>query len=195
MGAMYEIVFLLLKTAFSIYLIALVARFLAQLARADFYNPLAQTVVKITNPIILPLRKIIPGYGGIDNASLLAIYLVQLLYGFIISTLAGGYYNIGQLALFAVLGVAGVFFMVLFWSMLIVAIASWVSAGSYNPLLGFIAQMIEPFVGPFRRLGLQVGVLDLSFMVAVLVLYILQNIILLSVAKTLGYGGGFFIGL
>ncbi|AJQ92920.1 YggT family protein [Gynuella sunshinyii] len=195
MGAMYEIVFLLLKTAFSIYLIALVARFLAQLARADFYNPLAQTVVKITNPIILPLRKIIPGYGGLDNASLLAIYLVQLLYGFIISTLAGGYYNFGQLALYAVLGVAGVFFMVLFWSMLIVAIASWVSAGSYNPLLGFIAQMIEPFVGPFRRLGLQVGVLDLSFMVAILVLYILQNILLLSVAKALGYGGGFFIGL
>ena len=195
MGAMQDILYLLLRTAFSIYLIALVARFLAQLARADFYNPLAQTVVKITNPIVLPLRKIIPGYGGIDNASLVAIYLVQLLYGIILTTLFGGYYGIAKIALFAILGVAGVFFMVLFWSMLIVAIASWVSAGHYNPMLGFIAQIIEPFVSPFRRLGLQVGVLDLSFMAAVLVLYILQNIILARVALTLGYGGGLFIGL
>lgn len=175
-----EILVLILKTAFSIVLIALVARFLAQIARADVYNPLAQTVLKITNPFLLPLRRVIPGFGGLDISALVCIWVGQVVLALMIFGLMGTnpMEFIGQIIVWGLIGIAGIILTVLQWSMIIVAVGSWVSMGQQNPFLGFMAQMVEPFVGPFRRLNLQVGMLDLSYIVAFLVLIILRDFIL-----------------
>ena len=75
---MNEIVVYLIQTLLSLFLLAVLLRFLLQLVRADFYNPISQFLAKVTNPIILPLRKIIPSYASLDLSSLLVALLLQL---------------------------------------------------------------------------------------------------------------------
>ena len=78
MTAMNEIIVYLIQTLLSLFLLAMLLRFLLQLVRADFYNPISQFVAKMTNPLVLPLRKIIPSYASLDLASLLLALLLQL---------------------------------------------------------------------------------------------------------------------
>jgi len=194
----FQILDLLVRTASWIFIVALVARFLGQLARADFYNPLGQTVIKITNPALMPFRRIIPGLGGMDIAALILILLVQFAYAaFSVFVIRGVEVDLFQLASWAVLAVAGIIMEVLRWSMIIVAIASWLTAGNSNPLLGFITQMVEPFVGPFRKLKVQVGMMDFTYLVVFLVIIVLKDILLVSIAGSMGYAPQFrlFIGL
>ncbi|MDB2448926.1 YggT family protein [bacterium] len=175
-----EIAVLILKTAFSIVLIALITRFLAQVARANTYNPLAQTVLKITNPFLLPLRRIIPGFAGLDIAALVCVWLGQLALAMLIIVINGNnpLPHITSMAVLALLALAGLLMTVLQWSMIIVAIGSLISMGQQNPILSFLQELVEPFVGPFRRLNLQIGMLDLSYIIAFLVLIVLRDFIL-----------------
>lgn len=194
------VIAMILKTAFGIVLVSLVARFLAQMARADFYNPLAQTVVKITDPFIKPLRKVVPSIGGMDTASIIALLIGQGLLAALMLVVSG--YNPAELSayilIWAIVAVAALILTVIQWSMIIVGISSFILMGQPNPFVGFIAQMIEPFVGPFRRLNLQIGMLDLSFLLAFFVIIIIKDVILIQgVANYIGYGGmaQLFIGL
>lgn len=198
MGVGTQILELLVRTGSWILIVALVARFLAQLARADFHNPLGQTMIKLTNPVLLPLRKVVPSFAGMDLAAVVLIFIIQLIFSlFMVYVIHQVQLEIPQLAVWAVLGVAGIFFEVLRWSMIIVAVGSWVAAGGQNPLLGFLAQMVEPFVAPFRRLNVQVGMMDFTYLVVFLVIIVLKDILLMSLASSLGYvsGARLFVGL
>lgn len=198
MGVGIQIIELLVKTATWIFVIALVARFLAQIARADFYNPLAQTAVKITNPLLLPIRRIVPGLGGMDLAALVLIFLIQLAYAsFTVFVVRGVDVAMGSLATWAVLAVVGVVIEVLRWSMIIVAVSSWLSGGNPNQMIGFITQMVDPFVAPFRKLKIQAGMMDFTYLVVFLVLIVLKDILLVAIASSVGYSQQFhlFIGL
>ena len=106
MDAINEILIYLVQTFLTLYLLAMLLRFLLQLVKADFYNPISQFLVKITNPLVIPMRRIIPGYGGIDLASLLLAVLLQLA-GIIALLLVNGLGlpNIGLLLFRSVIGV------------------------------------------------------------------------------------------
>lgn len=194
------IIAMILKTAFGIVLVSTVARFLAQMARADFFNPLAQTVVKITDPFLKPLRRIIPSIGGMDTSALVALFIGQLVLAmlmFLINSINPGEY-LANILIWAIIAVAALILTVIQWSMIIVGISSFILMGQYNPFTAFLGQMIEPFVGPFRRLNLQVGMLDLSFLIAFFVIIIIKDVLLIEgVAQYVGYqrNYGFFIGL
>ncbi|MDX1341780.1 YggT family protein [Reinekea sp. G2M2-21] len=194
------VIAMILKTAFSIVLVSMVARFLAQMARADFYNPLAQTVIKITDPFVKPLRRVIPSIAGFDTASIIAMLLGQIILGvlmFFVSGINPAQY-LPQILIWGIIAVAALILTVIQWSMIIVGVSSFILMGQYNPFIAFIAKMIEPFVGPFRRLNLQVGMLDLSFLIAFFVIIIIKDVILIEgVANFVGYSRsyGFFIGL
>ncbi len=194
---MITILAMILKTAFTIVLVSFVARFLAQIARANFYNPLAQTVITITDPFLKPLRRIIPSIAGMDIASLFAIWFGQLLLSVLLLVISG--YNplpiVAHLAIWALIATGAIILWVIYWSMIIVAISSFILMGQYNPYIGFINQMIEPFIGPFRKLNLQVGMLDLSFIVAIFAIYILKDYLLLqTIGNFVQYNSGLFIG-
>ena len=77
--ALQEALIFIIQTVFQLYLTVVLLRFLLQVARADFYNPISQFIVKATNPPLKPLRRIIPGFGGFDLASLVLALIVQLL--------------------------------------------------------------------------------------------------------------------
>lgn len=175
---MAEILVLLIKTAFAVALIATAARFLAQIAQVDPYGPMADTVRKISGPFVSPFQAIVPRIGGLDIASIVVIWILQVVMALLlVSVMPQFNAAMGTVLVGAAFASAGLILEVLRWSMIIVAIGSWLSSGAPNPLLGFLREMIEPFVAPFRKLNLQVGMLDLSYLLAFLVLYILHGIL------------------
>lgn len=193
-----QIVELLVRTVTWIFLIALVARFLAQIARANFHSPVAHTIVTITNPVLQPLRRIIPGIGGVDIACLLLVWLTEWLYGmFMVFVVHGADVSVVQIALWALVAVGGIFLEVLRWSMIIVAIGSWVTAGQHNPFIGFLTQITEPFVSPFRRFRLQIGMMDFTYLLVFMVIIILKDIVIMNIAGALQYAPQFrlFVGM
>ena len=80
MSPVSQVGMLLINTVGSILLLIVMLRFLLQLVRADFYNPISQFIVKATNPVLIPLRRVIPGFGGLDIASLVLAYGVQVIF-------------------------------------------------------------------------------------------------------------------
>ncbi len=169
-----QIADLLISTAFSIYILAVMLRFILQWARADFYNPLSQLLVKVTNPPLQPLRRIIPGWGGIDFASIalmlilkiIAIALLGLIKGANIFTPIVVLLAISELVTLAVYLLIGVIFVVI--------ILSWLGQGSHNPMVNLLTQIAEPVLRPFRRIIPPLGGLDLSPIAAIIALQIVK---------------------
>ena len=174
MGAMSQIASLLLGTVFSIGIGLLWIRFLLQLVHADFYNPIAQVVVKITSPVLNPLRQILPKSKNWDIAALVLIVLLQLLSMTLMSIING------QGSLPPLLLVFGAVFQLMFlitefyfWLLIISIVLSWISPG-YSPFGALISQLAEPVLAPFRRLLPPLGGLDLSPIVAFLTIQVVQ---------------------
>ncbi|MCO1334846.1 YggT family protein [Microbulbifer sp. OS29] len=146
-----------------LYLFAVLMRFLLQLARADFYNPISQGIVKVTNPLLLPLRKVVPGFFGIDMASVVLALLVGLVMILICGLLAGGVLlNPLSALLWSLIGSVSTVIAVVFIGLLISIVASWIAPNSGHPALILLHQLLEPFCGPVRRLIPQLGVIDIS---------------------------------
>lgn len=163
MNAATDIGSLLVNSLGSLVILMFILRFLLQLVRADFYNPISQFIVKFTNPVLVPVRRIIPGYGGMDIASIVLAYATQVLALAMLYWVAGSFVlpwlNILVIAPFKlILLVLDIYF----WGLIIVVVASWVAPNSYNPALILVNQIIEPAMRPVRRLIPDLGGLDLS---------------------------------
>lgn len=178
MGALTEIGTYIVQTLASLYLLVIMLRFLFQLVRADFYNPISQFMVKATNPLLIPLRKAIPGLFGIDLASLVLALLVQWLAIQLVASFAGlGIINPLLVLTWGMVGLLSMAVNIFFWGILIMIIVSWVAPHSYNPALLLLRQLVEPVMAPFRRLIPPMGGLDLSPIFAFLVLNVVKILI------------------
>jgi YggT family protein len=168
----------LVQLVFGLYALVVMLRFLLQVVRADFYNPVSQFIVKVTTPALNPLRKVIPSIGGKDTASLALAWLVlslELLLTFLI--LGQG----PQPVLSLLLGIPKLLELVInifLFAILIQVILSWVSPGNYNPAIGVIHSLTEPLLGPARRMIPPVGGIDLSPMLVMVGLYLLQMLLI-----------------
>ena len=173
-----EIFTLVVDTLSSLYLMIILLRFVLQLSRADFYNPISQFAVKATNPFLIPLRRIIPGFGGVDIASLiLAIIFQALILSLKIAVLASVIPNPIGVILMSVVLVLGFLLKLYFWTLIIMIVASWIAPGSHHPALMLINQIIEPLMKPFRKILPSMGGLDLSPILVILVLQILEKVV------------------
>jgi YggT family protein len=176
-----EAIIYLLRFAFDALLMILIMRIWLQAAKADFYNPLSQFIVKASNPIVVPLRRVIPGLGGLDLASILVAYVVATLKFVSLAALSGE--SLGVLAFYIGLLVlikqAG---FLLFVIMIIMAVMSWVVQG-YNATLMVLAQLTDPFLRPIRKIIPSIGGLDLSMLVA----FLLMNVINILLSDSLPY--------
>ncbi|KGD63272.1 hypothetical protein Y5S_03427 [Alcanivorax nanhaiticus] len=167
----------LLDFVFSAYIFIVLTRFVLQLARADFYNPISQFVLKATNPLLKPLRRIIPGYGGLDVASLVLVVLLIILKALVILGIKVGGFPSGiggQLVLYALRELANVLLDYIFWAVLIRVILSWVAPDPYNPMVRIIVQITEPIMAPVRKLLPPMGGFDLSPLFVLLGIQLLQ---------------------
>ena len=157
-GALYFIV----RTLLSMLLFVFMLRVLLQWARADFRNPLAQAVVKITNPLVMPLRRILPPIGKIDTSSIVAVLIVAALGELILSLFAGYVPNALLWVKLVVLKIIWTTLNAYFWAILIYAVLSMIAPGGYSPVQSLLAALCEPVLRPFRRIIPPIGGLDFS---------------------------------
>lgn len=168
-----QAVLFLIDTAFSLYLMVMILRLWLQLVRADFYNPFSQFVVKATNPLVLPLRRVIPSLGRLDTATLLLAYSIMLVKLLVLQLI-----QFGQIALVPSLVLSVVFLVkeiltLLFWILVIRALLSWFSQGR-SPVEYVMHQLTEPLLRPVRSILPPLGGLDLSVLVVLIGLQFLN---------------------
>lgn len=171
----------LIDTLFGLYILMVMLRFLLQSVRADFYNPVSQFLVKVTNGPLRPLRRIIPGWGGIDNASLVLLFLLQFIGLGLILFLSGATPDVTLIPGLAVASITKLVSLLIYiyvFGIFIMAIISWVNPGSYNPVASLIANLTEPLMRPARRVIPPISGIDLSPMVVLIGLYILRLLIM-----------------
>jgi YggT family protein len=155
-----------------------IARFLLQAFRVDFYNPLSQGIVRVTDPVLKPMRVVLPGYRNLDFASFLAAVLAQVLLSFAMAAIAGRY--AGPVLAVVLNGCITVMIFILYglmWSIFIVIIASFIAPGSYHPALALLHQITEPVLAPARKLIPPLGGLDFSPLLVFLLIGVLQRIL------------------
>ncbi len=167
----------LIQLVFGIYLMLVLLRLWLQFARADFYNPFSQFVVKATHPVVAPLRKIIPAIGRLDTATLVLALLVAVGQLVAISLVQGLTLNPVAIAITAPVLVLREAFQLVFWVLIIRAILSWVSQGR-NPIEYVLMQLTEPMLAPIRRIIPPVGGLDLSILILIVAMQFGQLLLL-----------------
>lgn len=172
-----------LQTLGSLYLLIVLLRFVLQLVRANFYNPLCQFIVKATQPLLKPLRRIIPSMFGLDMSSLVLAILVQL--ALMALTLLLTYGTTGnplQLFIWSLIGVTALFLKIFFFALIISVILSWVAPGSHNPGAELVNDICEPALAPFRKILPNLGGLDISPILAFLVLKLIDMLVINNLA-------------
>ncbi len=169
---------LLIQTLFGLYILVVLLRFLLQLVRADFYNPISQFIVKATQPPLGPMRRIIPGLGGIDLAALVLMFLLQYAEIWLLSAIHGKAAGAVGIAILAVAELLKLTIYLFFFSIIVQVVLSWVNPHAHNPVTALIYRLNEPILQPARRLLPPFSGVDLS---PLLVLIALQLALILIV--------------
>ena len=168
----------LIKTLFDLFILAVMLRFLFQLVRADFYNPLSQVLFKITNPMLIPLRRDIPGIGVIYSASVVLMLALKYLELVVVILIKGGAFLPVAISMLSVTELLSQLVYIFIFSIIIQVIISWISPGSYNPVVSLIYSLNEPLMRPARRVIPPIGGLDLSPLVVLLALQLCLMLII-----------------
>lgn len=163
----------LVSTLFNLYLMVVMLRLWLQLARADFYNPFSQFVVKATQPVVGPMRRAIPAIGRLDTATLLFAYAVVVLKFVTLNALfSNAEFSIVAILVVSLPSLLDQFLDLMFFVLIVRAIMSFVSQGG-NPIEMLFQQLTEPFLAPIRRVIPPMGGFDLSVLVAIIAIQFL----------------------
>lgn len=173
----------LISIIFGLYALIVLLRFLLQLVRADFYNPLSQFIVKATSPLLLPIRRIIPGVGGIDMSSLILAWLVKAIEILLVLWISSGKFNVLLAMGLAIPQLLELTINIFVYSILILVIISWINPGSYNPAVVLLSNLTEPVVRPIRNRIPAYSGIDFSPMIAMIGLILLQMLLVPPVTK------------
>jgi len=159
-----------------LYITIVLLRFFLQYFRADFYNPLSQFAVKATDPFVKPLRKIIPGFGGLDVSSLVLAYLLILIKFILLMAISGQFsVNILFLVLYSVVELLQSILRLFMFLIFVRVILSWVSPSGFSPVSAVIGQISEPVISKFRKILPPMSGFDFAPMLALLLIYFLQS--------------------
>lgn len=144
-------------------LLAFVLRLLFQLVRSDFRDPVADAVVRVTNWLILPLRRLLPPVGKIDSATVAAVLLIALARTALLVLLAGYTYFNWLVGLHVMLvDLVELVLKIYLVALLAYALISFIAPGGYAPGMRLVSQLCEPLLKPVRRLIPPIGQIDLS---------------------------------
>ena len=181
----------LIQTLFGLYLVAIMLRVLLQLTRADFYNPVSQFLVKVTNPPLIPLRRVIPGFMGIDFAAVVLMIVIKMVEIFLIVLIKGVSVNFFGIVVLAIAELFRLLINVYFFTILIQVVLSWVNPGTHNPAVSLLYSINEPLLGRARRMIPPISGFDLS---PIVVIILLQLISILLVQPIADLGQGLAVG-
>ena len=186
----------IIQTVFGIYAIIVLLRFLLQTSRADFYNPASQFVVKATNPVLIPLRRVIPGFGGIDIASLVLLFAINYLQIVLIALIFyGGMPNPAIVAGWAATGCVSLILNFYFFAIIIQIILSWVAPQTHSPILALLFQLTEPVMAPARKILPPMGGIDFSPILTFMMIQVLKMVLVGSLVQVLQMPSGLLLGL
>lgn len=186
MQPLFQIATLIIQTVASLYLVFVVLRFMLQLARADFYNPFSQAIVKVTNPLLMPLRKVVPGFFGVDFACIVLALLISFIaIELNLLVITGSLHNPGVILIWAVLGLLKLITYIIFGGLIITIIASFIAPHSSHPILTLVHQLMTPIRAPFSKILPPMGGLDFSPILIILAINIVW--ILLDAGASLVY--------
>jgi YggT family protein len=168
----------LISTLFSLYIMAVMLRFLLGLVRADFYNPVSQFLVRITNPLLIPLRKVVPSIGKFDSAAMLLMIVLQLAAITLILLLRGEGISSAVLVIITLATLVSLLINVYMFAIIVEVIISWMNPGSYNPVSSLLHSLTSPLLRPIRHLVPPIAGIDLSPLFAIIGLQVLRMLIL-----------------
>lgn len=171
---MVNAAFYLVKTFSDLYLLTFLFRFVLQWVRADFYNPLSQFIVRATNPLVVPARRLIPSIGEVDVPTLVVLALLQCLVTWLLLAIVGATVGIETYLLYVVLRLISLTLWFYSIGILVYVILSFFAQASYSPIAMLLGQVVGPVLRPIRRLLPPVGGLDLSPLVVLIVLQALM---------------------
>jgi YggT family protein len=195
-GPLGQVVILIVNSLGALFILAVLLRFLLQAVRADFYNPLSQAIVKVTARPLAPFRKVIPGYRGLDFASLVLALVLNALFTAIMIFAAGfNLPGIGIIVSWAFVGLLSFFFNIYYFGLIIQVIASFIAPFSGNPILLMIYQILDPINSRVRRVIPPMGGLDLSPLFIFLGIKVLQIILLTPLVQQLRLDPSYVIGI
>ncbi len=184
MNNLLEIPIYIIEVLGGLYIGIVLLRFLLQMARADFYNELSQAVVKLTNPLLIPLRRVIRSIGGLDMASIVLALLLQIVIAEIIILIAyQTLVNPLPLLIYAALGCINMIVYIFYGCGLIMVVSSFVAPFSSNPIIVLARQILSPFLGPIQRLIPPLGGLDFSILFFFLGLGVFQKLLWIVVTS------------
>ena len=167
----------ILQAVSTLVLAILMLRLLLPFLRADFRNPIAQAILKITSPIIIPVRRVIPALGRLDTATFLVLFAVQFFVIWLTMKIFGQGASFEFMAFRTVIMLLVLTINVFIFSIFIRIIISWIAAGQYSPVAALVGTISEPVLAPFRRIMPPLGGFDLSPIIALILLTALKIVI------------------
>ncbi len=167
---MTQAFYFILKTLAHLYLLLFVLRFWLPLLRADFHNPVAQAVLRLTSPLVVPLRRFVPSIGRMDTATVLVAFVIEFLLIVALLTLFGRPPSFMLIAATALIELCILSFNMFFFVILVRIILSWVAPQSHSPVTAMLNAVSEPILRPFRRVIPSIGGLDISPVFAIVLL-------------------------
>jgi YggT family protein len=176
-GATNAIVFIIDALA-RLYLLVLLLRLFLPLVRADFHNPLAQAVLKLTSPLVIPVRRILPPLGRVDTATVVVAFGIQYLAILLMALVQGMRPAIVGLLLASLVSLILLTINLFFWLIIIRIILSWVAGTTYNPAIAMVYALTAPLLRPFRRLVPDLGGFDISPIFVLIALGALMRLVM-----------------
>jgi YggT family protein len=168
----------IIDTLFSLYILGVMLRFLLQWCGAEFYNPISQFLVKATHPPLRILRRFVPPMGKIDTSSLVLVLALQMLADFSILMLKGVSIGIGALTILSITQLVSLLINIFIFAVFARALLSWLNPGTFNAASSILYSLTEPLLNVCRRFIPDLGGIDLSPLVALLLLQLAKMLIL-----------------
>ena len=167
----------IVSTISQLYMFVMLLRFFLPWVRADFRNPIAQGVLRLTSPLVIPVRRVIPPLGRLDTATVLVAFALQYLTILLVLFIGGSMAGILPITITALCDLVILSCQMFTFAIFIHIILSWVAQGTYNPATAFIAMLVQPLLRPFRRVIPSLGSLDISPIFAIILLQAVRIIV------------------
>ena len=186
----------LIQTFFGIYLIMILLRFLMQVSRVDYYNPICQAIVKLTDPPVNPLKRILPAVRGVDCAALIVALAVQLVAVILVMVLKGYVVFHPVYIAWAVVGIFSNILDIYFFALIVMVISSWIAPHAQHPALDLVSQITDPICTPARKLLPPMGGLDFSIILVFVSITLIDTFLVIKpLAHMLGIPPWLILGL
>lgn len=172
MGSLGNAELFLVNTLFNLYLLTLSIRLILAFSRSNYFNPLTQLIIKLTQPLVAPLRRILPTYKGVEYATLVLMIFFELIRVILVSMITIGVPPIATLLIFALAGTLRVILSTFFYAILLRAILSWFQPG-YSPAGQLLEELSAPIIRPLQRIIPSINGIDITPIPALIILQLL----------------------